>query len=377
LSAIELRGVTKRYGENPPVIEDMDLTIADGGFTVLLGPSGCGKSTILRIIAGLEPHDGGSVRIGGRDMDGMAPGERGVAMVFQNYALYPAMTVRENMEFGLKNMKVPKAEREARIAECARIVDLEPFLDRKPKSLSGGQRQRVALARAIVKKSGVFLMDEPLSNLDAKLRAQIRADLIELHRKLGITFLYVTHDQVEAMSMGTEIVLLEGGAVRQKAAPTELYDAPANLFAARFIGSPPMNIIETDSKLRRDTGVDAPYIGFRPERAWIMRGDGTPPPGAVSFRGVLAARELLGDRTVYKIKTDAGDIYATESSASARSGGAGETEPGGAALRSGRPVEVTVAAGRGDLHFFDGAENAIPPAQVSVEVISVPAGICS
>jgi sn-glycerol 3-phosphate transport system ATP-binding protein len=338
MSLIELRDITKRYGKNPPVIEGMDLTVERGSFTVLLGPSGCGKSTILRIIAGLEQINGGSVRIGGRDMGGVEPGGRGVAMVFQNYALYPTMTVRENMEFGLKNMKIPRAERAARIAESARIVELEPFLDRKPKSLSGGQRQRVALARAIVKKAEVFLMDEPLSNLDAKLRAQIRSDLVELHRKLGITFLYVTHDQVEAMSMGTEIVLLEAGAVRQKAAPSELYDSPGNLFAARFIGSPPMNILQADALGGGGLPLGAAHIGFRPERTALARAGELHPDGAVCLRGELKARELLGDSAVYKVMTDVGCVYAKTSDGRAREYGA-----------------VTVSVDREHLHFFDGA----------------------
>jgi sn-glycerol 3-phosphate transport system ATP-binding protein len=342
MSLIELQGITKSYGKNPPIIKDMDLSIAGGGFTILLGPSGCGKSTILRIIAGLEGINGGSVKIGGYDMSGIEPGDRGVAMVFQNYALYPTMTVRENIEFGLKNLKIPKAERNARIEESARMVGLESFLGRKPKSLSGGQRQRVALARAIVKKTGIFLMDEPLSNLDAKLRAQIRTDLIELHRKLGITFVYVTHDQVEAMSMGTEIILLESGAVRQQAAPPELYDTPANLFAARFIGSPPMNVIEANILGMAGLPPTARHVGFRPEKTMLVRAAQPLPHGAVRVRGELTAREMLGDRIVCKVKTDNCCIYAKTSDE-----------------RLAEYGEVTVAAQREHLHFFDGDEQRI------------------
>lgn len=342
MSSIELKGITKSYGKNPPVIKDLNLSIADGGFTILLGPSGCGKSTILRIIAGLEDSGSGSVEIGGRDMSGVEPGDRGVAMVFQNYALYPTMTVRENIEFGLKNLKIPKTERDERICESVRMVGLEDFLDRKPKSLSGGQRQRVALARAIVKKSEVFLMDEPLSNLDAKLRAQIRTDLIELHRKLGITFVYVTHDQVEAMSMGTEIILLESGAVRQQAVPSRLYDAPENLFAARFIGSPPMNVVEAKALGAVGLPSAVKHIAFRPEKAVLMRAASPLPYDAVRIRGELTAREMLGDRVVCKVKTDSCCIYAKT---------ADEFPP--------EYGDVTVVARREHLHFFDGDERRV------------------
>jgi sn-glycerol 3-phosphate transport system ATP-binding protein len=339
MSFIELKGVTKCYGKNPPVIKDMDLSIVDGGFTVLLGPSGCGKSTILRIIAGLEGIDGGSVKIGERDMNGVEPGDRGVAMVFQNYALYPTMTVRQNIEFGLKNMKIPKAERDARIEESVRMVGLESFLDRKPKNLSGGQRQRVALARAIVKKAKVFLMDEPLSNLDAKLRAQIRADLIELHRKLEITFVYVTHDQVEAMSMGTEIILLESGAILQQATPSTLYDAPANLFSARFIGSPPMNIVEANFVDKAGFPSATKHIGFRPEKTMLIRASDQLPSNAICVKGELTAREMLGDRVICKVKTNNGCIYAKTSDDYLPEYGV-----------------VTVAAQIEHLHFFDNNE---------------------
>jgi sn-glycerol 3-phosphate transport system ATP-binding protein len=342
MSFIELKNVTKRYGKNPPVIKDMNLSISDGGFTVLLGPSGCGKSTILRIIAGLEGTDGGSVKIGGRDMNGVEPGDRGVAMVFQNYALYPTMSVRQNIEFGLKNMKIPKAERDARIEESVRMVGLESFLDRKPKNLSGGQRQRVALARAIVKKTKVFLMDEPLSNLDAKLRAQIRADLIELHRELGITFVYVTHDQVEAMSMGTEIILLEAGAVRQQAAPSALYDTPENLFAACFVGSPPMNIIEANLVGKVGFPASARHVGFRPEKTMLLRAPNQLPRNAICVNGELTARELLGDRVICKVKTDSGCIYAKTTYDCLPEYG-----------------DITVAAQIENLHFFDNNEHRI------------------
>lgn len=309
---IELRGVKKSYGGNKPVIENLDLRIEEGGFTILLGPSGCGKSTILRIIAGLEKETAGEIFINGRDMSGVSPGAREIAMVFQNYALYPTMTVKENIEFGLKNIKTPKPEREERVREVVKMVGLDEYINRRPQHLSGGQRQRVALARAIVKKPKVFLMDEPLSNLDAKLRAQIRTDLIELHRNLGATFVYVTHDQVEAMSMGTDIVLLEGGRIRQQGSPESIYSAPRNLFSAQFIGSPPMNIIRAEN-LGDCAGCLPPgavSLGFRPEKAVVSDGVCDASGKArVSLRGELAAREILGDHAIYKFKTAWGDIH--------------------------------------------------------------------
>ncbi|MDR3353501.1 MAG: ABC transporter ATP-binding protein [Synergistaceae bacterium] len=311
MTGIELRGVEKAYGGNKPVIENLDVQIEEGSFTILLGPSGCGKSTILRMIAGLEKETAGEIFINGIDMRGVSPGAREIAMVFQNYALYPTMTVKENIEFGLKNIKVPKPEREARVGEVIEMVGLTEYMNRKPQHLSGGQRQRVALARAIVKKPKVFLMDEPLSNLDAKLRAQIRTDLIELHRNLGATFVYVTHDQVEAMSMGTDIVLLESGRIRQQGAPESIYSAPKNLFSAQFIGSPPMNIIKAENL--EHGGASLPpgtvSLGFRPEKV-IVSGEGRAPErGQISFRGELVAREILGDHAIYKFKTAFGCIH--------------------------------------------------------------------
>jgi sn-glycerol 3-phosphate transport system ATP-binding protein len=307
---IELRGVEKAYGGNKPVIENLDLRIEEGSFTILLGPSGCGKSTILRMIAGLEKETAGEIFVNGENMRGVSPGAREIAMVFQNYALYPTMTVKENIEFGLKNIKTPKPEREERIGEVVKMVGLTEFINRKPQHLSGGQRQRVALARAIVKKPRVFLMDEPLSNLDAKLRAQIRTDLIELHRNLGATFVYVTHDQVEAMSMGTDIILLENGRIRQQDAPERIYSAPRNLFSAQFIGSPPMNVISAENLERRPDALPAGTVslGFRPEKAVVSDVGRTPEEALISFRGELVAREILGDHAIYKFKTALGDI---------------------------------------------------------------------
>ena len=227
---IQLKQVKKQYeGSEEPVIENLNLTIRKGSFTILLGPSGCGKSTTLRMIAGLEALSEGELDIEGQDMDGVAPRDRDVAMVFQNYALYPTMNVRDNIEFGLKNAKVPKAEREHRIREVCDMTGLTEYLRRKPGALSGGQRQRVALARSVCSQSPICLMDEPLSNLDAKLRGQMRNEIRRLQKRLGLTVIYVTHDQVEAMTMG-DIMVLHGGKIQQMGTPLELYNHPANTF---------------------------------------------------------------------------------------------------------------------------------------------------
>lgn len=308
MSGIVLEKVSKKYGDKL-IIEDLNLTIESGSFTVLVGPSGCGKSTTLRMIAGLENSSTGSIHIGGVSMDQVEPGKRNLAMVFQNYALYPTMTVEKNIEYGLKNNKVPKEERKRLIAEIAETVGLTRHLHKKPEFLSGGERQRVALARAMVKKPAVFLMDEPLSNLDAKLRQQMRAELIELHKKLGATFVYVTHDQVEAMSMGTRIVLMDGGRVMQEDTPHNLYYDPANMFSSRFIGTPPMNIMELE-RCAEDIHKLAPqmakYLGFRPEKAKFALEPGMEPENIVTFAGRLSSRELLGSEIIYKVQLENG-----------------------------------------------------------------------
>ena len=231
-------------GQERPTVDAMDLAIEDGEFLVLVGPSGCGKSTTLRMLAGLEDVDAGRVLIGDRDVTRLAPKDRDIAMVFQNYALYPHMTVAENMGFALKIAGIPKAEVRTRVEEAAAILDLVPYLDRKPKALSGGQRQRVAMGRAIVRSPQVFLMDEPLSNLDAKLRVQTRTQIAALQRRLGTTTVYVTHDQVEAMTMGDRVAVMEAGVLQQVATPREIYDHPANVFVAGFLGSPAMNLLD-------------------------------------------------------------------------------------------------------------------------------------
>ncbi|MBF6328931.1 ABC transporter ATP-binding protein [Nocardia transvalensis] len=243
MATVTFDRATRLYpGAAKPAVDQLDLEIADGEFLVLVGPSGCGKSTSLRMLAGLEDVDAGRILIGDNDVTHAEPKQRDIAMVFQNYALYPHMTVAENMGFALKMAKVPKAEKEQRVREAAKLLDLEQYLDRKPKALSGGQRQRVAMGRAIVRQPQVFLMDEPLSNLDAKLRVQTRTQIAQLQRRLGTTTVYVTHDQVEAMTMGDRVAVLKDGLLQQCASPRDLYRNPANLFVAGFMGSPAMNL---------------------------------------------------------------------------------------------------------------------------------------
>ena len=260
-----------------PTVKDLDLEIADGEFLVLVGPSGCGKSTTLRSLAGLEPTSSGRILIDDKDVTGLEPGDRDIAMVFQNYALYPHLTVAENMGFALKLAKMPKDEIKKKVKEAADILGLSEYLDRKPKDLSGGQRQRVAMGRAIVRNPKVFLMDEPLSNLDAKLRVQTRSELASLQQRLGTTTVYVTHDQVEAMTMGDRVAVLKDGVLQQVASPRELYDAPVNEFVAGFIGSPAMNIFDYDGG----------RIGIRPEDMHII-------DGPVGIHGTVDIVEELG-----------------------------------------------------------------------------------
>jgi len=244
MASVTFDGATRLYnGTDRPAVDDLNLEIADGEFLVLVGPSGCGKSTSLRMLAGLEKVDEGSIRIGDRDVTRLPPKSRDIAMVFQNYALYPHMTVGENMGFALKMARVPRSELSERVLEAAQLLDLEPYLDRKPAALSGGQRQRVAMGRAIVRHPQVFLMDEPLSNLDAQLRVQTRTQIASLQRRLGVTTVFVTHDQTEAMTMGDRVVVLKDGLLQQVGTPADLYERPRNAFVAGFIGSPAMNFL--------------------------------------------------------------------------------------------------------------------------------------
>lgn len=292
MGEIRFENICKSFGTTK-VIEKLNLTIKDGEFTVLVGPSGCGKTTLLRMIAGIGPSTSGKLYIDDEDVTDLPPGQRDIAMVFQNYAIYPTMTVKGNIEFGLINKKVPKAERERLISSVAEIVGLTPYLKRKPSALSGGQRQRVALARAMVKNPSVFLLDEPLSNLDAKLRGSMRTELIELHNRLKTTFVYVTHDQTEAMSMADTIVLMNQGEIQQIAAPEVIYTDPDNIFTAQFIGTPPMNVIKLGNK----------YLGFRPEHIAFNSKDDE----AFCCKGNIITREMLGSETLYKVEIDIKD----------------------------------------------------------------------
>ncbi len=263
MASISLRNIVKRYGHGPKanqVIHGVNAEVKDGEFVVIVGPSGCGKSTLLRMVAGLEEISGGELRIGDRVVNDLEPAKRDIAMVFQNYALYPHMTNFDNMAYGLKIAKVPKDEIRARVDKAAKILELGHLLERKPRELSGGQRQRVAMGRAIVRQPQVFLFDEPLSNLDAKLRAQTRLEIQKLHRELGITSLFVTHDQVEAMTLAERMIVMNAGNMEQFGTPEEVYHTPATTFVASFIGSPPMNLLKNAPSAKPGT-----ILGIRPE----------------------------------------------------------------------------------------------------------------
>jgi multiple sugar transport system ATP-binding protein len=299
VSAVSFSGVSKRYKDGPKAVDDLDLDIADGEFMVFVGPSGCGKSTALRMLAGLEEITEGELRIGDKVVNDVPPGDRDIAMVFQNYALYPHMTVRENIGFALEVAKVDKREAKQRIEDAAELLGLTEYLERLPKALSGGQRQRVAMGRAIVRSPQVFLMDEPLSNLDAKLRVQMRSDIIQLQARLGATMVYVTHDQVEAMTMGHRVAVLRAGILQQVAPPQVLYLEPANLFVAAFIGSPAMNLIASDVAID-DGVVSLSFAGHRVSLA----------PGAIErYPGLL---ERDGSQVIFGMRPEhfalAGDI---------------------------------------------------------------------
>ena len=336
MADLNLDGVGKTYPGDVTAVSGATFDIADGEFIVLVGPSGCGKSTILRMIAGLEDITHGTVSIGGRVVNRVEPGDRDIAMVFQNYALYPHMTVRGNMAYGLKNQGMPKPEIETRISEAARFLQLEPYLDRKPRALSGGQRQRVAMGRAIVREPAVFLFDEPLSNLDAKLRTQLRAELKDLHKRLGATFIYVTHDQIEAMSLADRIVIMSNGRIEQIGTPMELYTNPASTFVAEFIGAPPMNVLPASGPAAREIlnlsqnhPDDLGYVGVRPEMLGI---------GDAGVTAKITLVEPLGAETLVHLAVG-------EDKMIMRSGKAD-------ALEAGQSIILT--AGSGDLRYFDG-----------------------
>ena len=353
MAGIELQGLVKRYGKTQ-VVHGIDLAIEDGEFVVFVGPSGCGKSTTLRMIAGLEEIDGGTITIGERPVNRLEPKERNIAMVFQNYAIYPHMSVAENIGFGLYTAKLDKAEKRRRIEETARILGLEPLLERKPSALSGGQRQRVAIGRAMVRDPSAFLFDEPLSNLDAQLRAQMRLEIKRLHQRLGRTIVFVTHDQVEAMTLADRIVVMRDGRILQVGAPMELYEKPADVFTARFIGSPTMNILPArtttaDGKPKlelagnaialpsRPTPLPAEVlVGVRPQELRVLASDES---ADLVLTGKVAVVEPLGSETFVHVEHGDGLILA---SASAKA----------------PPVvghEVRLGAGIDSLRLFDAA----------------------
>lgn len=363
MAKVELKHIFKQYeGVDTPSVSDANITIEDREFVVLVGPSGCGKSTTLRMIAGLESISKGELIIDGKLVNDMAPKDRDIAMVFQSYALYPHMTVYENMAFGLRLRKFSKDEIEKRVREAAKILDIEDYLQRKPKALSGGQRQRVAVGRAIVRQPKVFLFDEPLSNLDAKLRVQMRAEIISLHRRLDATMVYVTHDQVEAMTMGDKIVVMKDGFVQQIGAPLELYNNPVNRFVAGFIGSPPMNFIPVDLakkdgdlvmsnhlfniklpaalKPKLEAYAGKPLIlGIRPED--IYDTEDTQPSASALFPVDIAILEPLGPETYVHFQSQ--DIAFMAKFKSTTSAGAGE---------KGRKISFNLDR----IHFFDPAD---------------------
>ena len=391
MASVTFESVTKSYGDGLRAVDGLDLEIADGEFMVLVGPSGCGKTTALRMVAGLEDITDGVVRIGERVVNDLTPKRRDIAMVFQSYALYPHLSVRDNIAFPLKIAKVPKDEIRTRVDEAARILDLEPYLKRKPRSLSGGQRQRVAMGRAIVRQPAVFLMDEPLSNLDAKLRVQMRADIKKIQANLGVTAIYVTHDQVEAMTMGDRVAVMRKGELQQVADPQTLYDRPVNLFVGGFIGSPAMNMVEAELEQRnggyaakvgeQSIAIEADEVKARPGLAayvgrQIVLGIrpedledaalATSTPSGQRLHGKTDLTEALGSEImvhfsiegrpamtddVRELAQDVGDERAIEQAAD--SGTAALVGRFGARSRVRPGQEVEIAVDTRSLHFFD------------------------
>ncbi len=334
VSDVRLVGIKKSFGDNV-IVKGVDLDVTPGEFLVMVGPSGCGKTTLLRIIAGLEQADAGDIFIGGKNMNTVPPRERDVGMVFQSYALYPHMTVKENMAFGLELRKLPRAEIDGRVAEAARMLELGPLLDRKPKALSGGQRQRVAMGRVIVRRPKLFLFDEPLSNLDTALRVQMRGELARLHRTLGVTMLYVTHDQVEAMTLATRVAVFNKGVLQQLGAPLELYHRPTNTFVATFLGSPSMNLVDA----RREganfvgKGFSLPAVGDAQGEVKLgLRPQDLRVGAKGPLQGEVEAVERLGFDGYAFLKTAAGPIAARFEGADVHVGQTLWVEPQGEVL---------------------------------------------
>jgi multiple sugar transport system ATP-binding protein len=389
MADVAFNEVDKIYDNGVQAVFDLTLEIHDGEFLVLVGPSGCGKTTALRMVAGLEDISDGTLSIGGRVVNDVSPKERDIAMVFQNYALYPHLSVAENIAFGLRLRKAPKATINERVAWAAKLLDLAPYLDRKPKELSGGQRQRVAMGRAIVRQPQVFLMDEPLSNLDAKLRVQMRADIAKLQRELKTTTVYVTHDQVEAMTMGDRVAVMSKGLLQQVDAPQRLYDRPENLFVAGFIGTPPMNLLEASVSVNGGVSVDLggntlpipdqALASYPKLRDWngrnvivgLRAGDLHPAQGFTELPQITAAVELvesLGGESMAYFKVNARQIKAESSAAEEELENEDEASvvgsrpnlvasfPPHVQLKIGDRVPIAVDAK--NLHFFDEASGA-------------------
>ena len=359
---VALRNVTKVYPGGVTAVRDVTFTIPDGQFCVLVGPSGCGKSTLLRMVAGLETITGGEIDIGGRMVNQIEPADRDIAMVFQNYALYPHMSVYNNMAYGLRNRGMPKPEIDSRVQEAARILEIGPMLDRKPRQLSGGQRQRVAMGRAIVRQPKVFLFDEPLSNLDAKLRIAMRVEIRKLQRRLATTSIYVTHDQLEAMTLADILVVMNGGQVEQIGNPLDIYQKPATTFVAAFIGAPPMNLMrlpDSDIKLEA-ANADAGILGIRPEDL-LTSNDATPAGGIVLELTVEAIERVGAETYIYGVRTNQGDTPAVSAKP-------GELPPGEILVRipgqSGPAIgeRIRAVAAREKLHLFsaDGRKRVNP-----------------
>ena len=382
MASVELRRISKTFDHGPPALDNLELAVDDGEFAVMVGPSGCGKSTALRILAGLEQATAGEVLIDGQPVGHLAPQQRNIAMVFQNYALYPHKTIRANMEFPLRMMGLPAAERRARIARTSAMLGLDDLLDRRPRQLSGGQRQRAAMARALVRDPAVSLMDEPLSNLDAKLRVEIRAEIAALQRRTRLTTIYVTHDQVEAMTLGHRVAVLDHGKLQQFAPPQTIYDRPANTFVAGFIGSPPMNLWPT--RVRREgnrlsVALGTHWLPVPPDHpaagaalaAAASRPDGGPViaglrPEAFHLRDqaaetprlpvVVSGRESLGHELIVTVQIQPGHADADAAvSGDHRSGPAGKAFaarlPAGPAPAEGRRMELAVRMKQ--LHLFN------------------------
>jgi len=393
VAEIHLQHLTKVYAGGVTAVDDVSLEIGDGEFMVLVGPSGCGKSTLLRMIAGLEEVTQGLITIGGTDVTDLAPRRRDIAMVFQSYALYPHMSVRKNIGYGLKVRRTPKDEARRRVEEVAKLLGLEELLERKPAQLSGGQRQRVAMGRAIVREPKAFLMDEPLSNLDAKLRVEMRASLAQLHARLGVTSVYVTHDQTEAMTLGQRVAVLDGGRVLQVDTPQRLYEHPRNVFVAAFIGTPAMNLVEGAidgeevvfggfrvplDRARRPQGGSRPVVvGVRPEAFDAVA---FAAPGATTFTIVPVVVEELGSDAHVFFRLDA-EAVATDVSGRDEAGlpdskalFSARIDPR-ARARVGEPLELALDSAR--LHFFDpeSGETLLPavPAEGAPEQELAPA----